>query len=176
MADDDRPGDSFLVHERGDHGGLGSRVRIAGAACRETVSRPIDEEKVGAALEHVEEGARLIVEIAACAMDEDDRRQIRLRPLGTKRLLIITPLPISVSVPRFGSRASIRDAMIEEAIDSVPSAASPKASNQASDLMARVIGRSGGLAATGGMCTSGADARMTGGQVFWPATSSARSE
>ncbi|MHC2794395.1 hypothetical protein ACVINZ_003407 [Mesorhizobium jarvisii] len=79
MADDDRLPDAEAVHQGSEGIGLRRRILIvAGPAPRPAVTRPVEEQHFGAALEQRPKRQHLIPEIGAGAMDEDDRRQLRI--------------------------------------------------------------------------------------------------
>ena len=79
MADDDCLLDAETVHQRGDGVGLRRRVFIvAGPAPGPARARPVEEQHFGAAFEQRPERQHLVLEIGAGAMDEDDRRQVRI--------------------------------------------------------------------------------------------------
>jgi hypothetical protein len=81
MADDDRPVDALLLHQPGDRSGLSVRGGIFGAApFGITMAGTVNEQKLGATAQRCQEGRLLVAQIAARAMDEDDRRQIRDGP------------------------------------------------------------------------------------------------
>ena len=77
VTDDDGFRDAEFVHQRRDCRRLTvGQIVCPGAARRPAVSGPVDEEQVGAPGERIAEGDNLVGEIAACAMQKDDRRQI----------------------------------------------------------------------------------------------------
>ena len=76
MADDDGRADAEPVHQAGDQCGLLALFLMAVAAARPAVAGPVEEEHFGPAFEQRPQRHHLVVQIGACAVDEDDGRKV----------------------------------------------------------------------------------------------------
>ena len=87
MADDDGLADAEAIHQAGDQSGLLALFLVPMTAARPAVTGPVEEEHFGLAFEQRPQRHHLVVQIGACAVDEDNGRKARAFRSGNVNIM-----------------------------------------------------------------------------------------